>query len=159
MKSQQKAIYDCLVAHGIDSLTVEGSGGGDSGSIDTLTFTKDGVDLPFKADDEISYLKSIRDWQTKVVMTSEITTTLKASIEDLVYAEVEATGIDWFNNEGGFFAFCLDVKNGDYTLSVDINVMDSSVVHDEEISLSDWIATGKDEVVKSGLEEVLELAV
>lgn len=85
---QAKNILDKLTLAGAESITIEFDGAGDSGTIQEI----DGL-------------------------TSNVYIT-KDDLENWAYDLIEGTGVDWYNNEGGFGTISIDVPKRTYNFEV-----------------------------------------
>ena len=95
-KTQSEIIFDKLKELEITSVTVYFDGCGDSGEIHWVEFTPEL--------DDNSFSKEIEDW---------------------AYDVLEGTGVDWYNNEGGFGTIVLDVNARTYSFDVNQRTIDS----------------------------------
>ncbi|MEO0510825.1 MAG: DUF6878 family protein [Verrucomicrobiota bacterium] len=107
-----RRLLPILRKHEINMINVSFDGCGDSGSIDRISFD------PAEADDiqnaKISYLKSQSQFEdgTWLHTTSEVEGRVEEAIEELTYDYLEETGVDWYNDDGGFGELVIDVRKG-----------------------------------------------
>jgi hypothetical protein len=89
---------------GITSVSIDFYGSGDEGSIEDVTFT------PADVADEA----------------------LKQDVTDWAYSFLDATGIDWYNNDGGGGTISFDLTAGLFTYHIDVNEMTSETAESGE---------------------------
>ena len=97
-----KSIADLLAVAGIDSVEIYFDGAGDSGSIEEIAGITDGESV------------EIKDF-------------LREQIESWADAVLDSTGVDWYNNDGGFGTITIDVKGRTYEYEVNQRQTTSSV--------------------------------
>lgn len=123
MKNEAQ-LYAMLVALGITEVVVYFEGSGDSGSIDNIRTTPI-VDL--KAH---SILIAVRDggknfvngeWVSPPLEEREVK--LETAITTIVYDWLESTGVDWYNEDGGFGTW---IWNAPDTITFEINVRETT---------------------------------
>ena len=122
----------------IKQVLIHFDGGGDSGSIEYLEF--DGKDNP-PQNPQIEIFKEQKDfvdgrWQS---LYSEQEVDLVSALEELAYDYIEGTGVDWYNNEGGFADLIIDTDTGMATMDVDVRVYHSETTYYSSLD----IATGE----------------
>lgn len=102
--ANKQALFDALVAAGIDLVTATFDGCGDSGQIEDVTAQRGEavVELP---SGEITISTMI--WGSGVVNIS--TMTVAAAVEQLAYDFLSETHGGWENNDGAFGEFTFDV--------------------------------------------------
>ena len=66
--------------------------------------------------------------------------TLNEAIDELTYDYLEETGVDWYNNDGGYGELVIDVNAGTVALEVNVRYTESTT----EYSAERDIATGED---------------
>lgn len=157
MSNLKKALA-ILEAAGIDRVEVRFSGGGDSGQIDDVRYfcgekdvlseyvaTRksayvDGkweyVDVPApKALDTVCVTVVSHMYDTEKNKYVEVSREEKQSpdavIEAHVYAELDACGVDWYNNEGGQGTYTFTLKDGKWTyeFTVEVNYLEILTEH------------------------------
>ena len=113
---------DALVAQfkvlGVDKVVIYFEGSGDSGSIDNIWFYNANKTLIDIDDDTISWTMTTYGGQepkAKVV-------SLYSAMEDLGYRVLDATGMDWYNNDGGQGEITLAVINNTIQVEVDMGI-------------------------------------
>lgn len=97
-------------------------GAGDSGAIDSVDFDRDNV-AQTQVEIESAETRHVdSEWrQTRVVKQC----TLYKAIEELTDDYLEATGVDWYNNDGGYGELNLDVEAGTVTMEVNVRFTES----------------------------------
>ena len=65
---------------------------------------------------------------------------LASAIDDLAYDYIDSTGVDWYNNEGGYADLTIDVAAGKVTMDVDVRIYNSENAYYQELD----IETGED---------------
>jgi hypothetical protein len=124
-----------LREHSIRSVGVSFDGCGDSGSIETVMSYPSETQATFDGL-TVEYLETQRlfddgHWRSRV---APVRGTLRQAVEALTYDYLEETGVDWYNNDGGFGELTIEVEEG--TVSLQINVrytetqVEYSAVHD-----------------------------
>lgn len=123
MKNEAQ-VYAMLVALGITEVSVNFDGSGDEGSIDNI-YTVPEVNL-----EAHSVLIAVRNMDKSFVNgewvsppPKEIEVTLGTAIETIVYDWLEDTGIDWYNEEGGFGTWIWKAPD---TVTFEINVRETT---------------------------------
>lgn len=102
-KSGVSSLADLLAIAGAEIVEIYFDGSGDSGSIEDL---------------------AARDEKEEII---SIPATIKEKLEDWAYGVLEGTGVDWYNNDGGFGTIILDVKERKYSFEVSQRETTSSV--------------------------------
>jgi len=99
---------------GITGIKVNYDGGGDSGAIEWIGFTKKKCETPEEVDDYIDNWSG--DANLKNIVQSDY-----SLVEDFAYDilnEIE----DWWNDEGGFGSFCFLVPSGKYIINNSVRI-------------------------------------
>lgn len=120
-----RRILPVLRDHGVREVTVSFDGSGDSGSIEDVNYG--GVQIEpasIMVDVEVVHraFQSGR-WVTDHVLER---TDLNTAIETLTDDYLSETGVDWYNNDGGFGELAIDVAEGTVALEVSVRFTDSS---------------------------------
>lgn len=95
----QKAIL-YLSDINVDKITVEYSGGGDSGAIDNILFYDKGEEVSYSIEDDV-----------------------REQIKDLCYPMLDGIE-DWYNNEGGYGHIDIDLKSFVFSIENNIYIRD-----------------------------------
>lgn len=106
------------------SVVVEFSGSGDSGSIQSvavLDYNGAEVDLTGHKLDWVTTSSTYKDGKWVETSTPEVKE-LGAVIEQVAYAAIESTGLDWYNNEGGQGEFTIDFATSPPTIDLEIGI-------------------------------------
>lgn len=145
MLSERKAIIDCLVSLGVGKVSVEANGGGDSGQIESVSYCdKNGEDMTVDDSVMITFMqrRTERNWASKSTTTvfQERTQTLKNTIESLAYWDVQETGIDWYNNEGGSWSWNFNFIDSTFDFKVYVNEEKQTGSESWQKNISEWLA-------------------
>lgn len=116
---KREDLLSALQFSGVTKAVVSFDGSGDSGSID-LVMCYDERDQRINPEDEIDWeFISTRwvdgAWQEE---SSFRPIPLTKALEDLCYDMLEQTGIDWYNNDGGFGELRINVTSKQIDLEV-----------------------------------------
>lgn len=119
--------------HGIEKVTVTFNGYSDSGSIEDVTYEPcDNPDaLKSLLVEHISTTSFFEDGQWRRTATPE-QTTLEEVIDALTNDYLEETGVDWYNNDGGFGDLIVDVQSGTVSLVVNVRFTDERTEYTAE---------------------------
>ena len=132
-----RRVLPALEAQGTNEVVVDFDGSGDSGSISDIRF-----DPACEEDTMVSILKLQsefdRDSGRWIQSTGFEDVPLKEAISNLTYDYLEETGVDWYNNEGGYGELTIDVSAGTVALNVHQRLVESTCEFSEEFE----IATG-----------------
>lgn len=105
-------------------VVVEFAGSGDSGSIENvavLDYNGAKVDLTGHKLDWVTTSSTYKDGKWVETSTPEVKE-LGAIIEQVAYAAIESTGLDWYNNEGGQGEFTIDFVTSPPTIDLEIGI-------------------------------------
>lgn len=103
---------------------VEFSGSGDCGSIERVAVLDHNgaeVDLTRHELDWITTRSTYKDNKWVETSTPEVKG-LGAIIEQVAYAAIESTNLDWYNNEGGQGEFTIDFATSPPTINLEIGI-------------------------------------
>ena len=120
-----RRVLPVLRQHGIEHVWVSFAGGGDSGQIDDVEFSPRLTDEALTAPchrTESSWIGG--EWRRANGVED---VPLKAAIEDITYDYLEATGVDWYNNDGGQGTLSIDVEAGTVDMDLSTNLRTSQV--------------------------------
>lgn len=136
-----RRILPVLRQHGIEVVTVSFNGEGDSGSIDDISYA------PRERGDEIKSLPVEHfgtstffdegQWRRQAGLRQS---TLNEALDELTYDYLEETGVDWYNNDGGYGELVIDVQAGTVSLDVKVRYTETNT----EYSAERDIETGED---------------
>jgi hypothetical protein len=123
-RAQMRAVLAALREHGVEGVSVDFEGSGDSGAIENIEMH------PMERDcNEAEF--------TGVCMEVEIGTdgprqrwrecrmTIEEGIKEAVYGYLEETNVNWYDNEGGYGEAYIDVAAGEVSISVNCRVIES----------------------------------
>ncbi|MEM7146335.1 MAG: DUF6878 family protein [Verrucomicrobiota bacterium] len=117
-----RRILPMLREHKVERISVRFAGYGDTGSIEEISYfptvKADIHNRPIRYKKFTSSFNSDIGWTEQLV---ETTGPLDDAIESLSYDYIQETGVDWYNNEGGFGELIVDVVAGSVSLSVSVN--------------------------------------
>ena len=113
-REQIKEILKMIRAAGGKRITVEFDGSGDSGSITGVVIEPKGMDF------SVVYNEDKSTWKDGVWHTESTPKTqpVNDALEQICYDMLERTGIDWYNNDGGFGQLEFDLETGETNLEV-----------------------------------------
>ena len=100
---------------GITGIKVHYDGGGDSGAIEQIAYTKIKCDTPEDVDDEIDV------WDNAISLApldSRLYVLVEEFAQDQILNDIE----DWWNNEGGFGDLSICVPSGKYIINNSIRI-------------------------------------
>jgi hypothetical protein len=103
---------------GITGVKVRYDGGGDSGAIEWMGFTKEECETPEDVNDNID------DWQNDANLSKLVESQDYENIQDFAYKILDDIE-DWWNNEGGFGNLCISVPSGKYIINNHVRVTDT----------------------------------
>lgn len=136
-----RRVLPVLRQHGIETVTVSFNGEGDSGSIDDIFYT------PMDRGDEVKGLPVEHfgtstffeegQWRRQAGLRQS---TLNEAFDELTYDFLEETGVDWYNDSGGYGELVIDVQHGTVSLEVQVRYTNTST----EYSAERDIETGED---------------
>ena len=106
-----------LADHDITGVKVKYDGGGDSGAIEWIGYTKKPCETPEDVDD------NMEDWaeDAKLSNLGSDIYTLVESFADGILGDIE----DWWNNEGGFGDLCICVPSGKYIINNHVRITET----------------------------------
>lgn len=111
-------VLPVLRAHGVESVTVIFDGGGDSGSIEDISFTPDFDDQDILVG--ITQCSRVFEGGQWVTQIHERDVSLEDALTEITNDYLSETGVDWCNCEGGYGDLTIDVEEG--TVILDVNV-------------------------------------
>lgn len=120
------AVREVLALHKIDKVDVGYDGSGDSGSIESVEFSKNGkvitlLGVTVEVWEKVSNYSSENNTYATNFISSEMQ--ISEAFERLAENVLDRRGIDWYNNDGGF---------GNITFSVNENTV--SLDHSQRVS-------------------------
>ena len=116
-----------LADMGITGIKVNYNGGGDSGAIERIGYTKSNCTTPEEVDDEIDV------WDDDISLY-ELDLGAYSLIENFAQEKILDDIEDWWNNEGGFGDLCICVPSGKYIVNNHINITETEdYFHDGDL--------------------------
>ncbi len=113
-----------LADFGITGVKVKYDGGGDSGAIEWIGYTKKPCETPEDVND------NIEDWEEDSKLLNidhDLFMELETFAENKLLDDIE----DWWNNEGGWGELCICVPSGKYEIINNIRVTDHETYNHE----------------------------
>ena len=113
---------------GVTHVEVSFSGGGDSGSIDDVSFMNGATNLEGAKSTMLVWTSERQMFDTEASAWKRVVETQSMTLEDIVKNITDDmlnyTGLDWYNNEGGSGSMSIDLNTNppEITLNVGINV-------------------------------------
>ena len=106
-----------LADHGVTGIKVKYDGGGDSGAIEWMGYTKEPCKTPEDVDDKVD------DWSVEYNL-SVFDLRLYNQFEEFAYKLLDDIE-DWWNNEGGFGDLCICVPSGKYVINNHVRITET----------------------------------
>ena len=107
---------------GVTGIKIFYSGGGDSGALDDIVYTKKEIgDL-----EDINYLQNFGD---EVVVLKDLDSALNADIENFAEEKILNDIEDWWNNDGGYGVMLIAVPSGNYKIDNTIYITNTEEYH------------------------------
>jgi hypothetical protein len=107
-----------LADMGVTGIKVHYNGGGDSGAIEKIGYSKSHCDTPEDVEDKIDVWDSSMDLYR---LDSAAYALIEDFAQDTILDDIE----DWWNNEGGFGDLCICVPSGKYIVNNHINIVET----------------------------------
>ena len=101
----------------VTGIKVKYDGGGDSGAIEWIGYTKEKCDTPQDVNDNID------DWENDSDL-AELDSEAYSLIEDFAQEKILNDIEDWWNNEGGFGELCICIPSGKYIINSNVRISD-----------------------------------
>jgi hypothetical protein len=102
---------------GVTGIKVKYDGGGDSGAIEWIGYTKEKCDTPQDVNDNID------DWENDLNL-ADLDSSVYSLIEDFAQEKILNDIEDWWNNEGGFGELCICIPSGKYIINSNVRIID-----------------------------------
>ena len=102
---------------GVTGIKVQYDGGGDSGAIEWICYTKEPCETPEDVDDRVE------DWADESNL-SVFDLGLYNQFESFAY-DILNDIEDWWNNEGGYGSLCICVPSGKYIINNHVRIMET----------------------------------
>jgi len=100
---------------GITGVKVRYDGGGDSGAIEWIGYTKEHCEVIEDVHDGID------DWTNDANLANIVESEDYSLVESFAYKILDDIE-DWWNNEGGFGSFCFLVPSGKYIINNSVRI-------------------------------------
>ena len=107
-----------LADMGITGIKVHYDGGGDSGAIEWIGYTKEHCATPEDVEDEVDA------WDVEANL-AELDSSAYSLIEDFAQDQILNDIEDWWNNDGGYGNLCICVPSGKYIIYNYIRITDT----------------------------------
>jgi len=107
-----------LADMGITGIKVHYDGGGDSGAVEAIAYTKVKCATPGDVDDEIDV------WDNDMSL-SKLDSSAYSLIEDFADSKILNDLEDWWNNEGGFGDLCICIPSGKYIINNNVRITET----------------------------------
>lgn len=134
-----QVVLPVLREHGVSQVDVNFDGSGDSGCVDGATYEPRDFDGSAVMVRTRSYSRFHRDdqWVTEL---EEREVTMDDAVASIVDDYLSETNVDWYNNDGGYGEFKIDVDVGSVFLEVNTRYTNSDTAFMAELD----IATGEE---------------
>ena len=103
---------------GITGIKVHYDGGGDSGAIEQIAYTKVKCDTPRDVDDEIDV------WDNDMSLAA-LDSGLYSLVEEFSEHKILNDIENWWDNEGGFGDLCICVPSGKYIINNSVRIIET----------------------------------
>ena len=103
---------------GVTGVKVYYNGGGDSGAIESIGYTKSDCATPEEVDDEINV------WDHSMSLAT-LDSSAYSLIEDFAQEKLLDDIEDWWNSEGGFGELCICIPSGKYIINNHLRITDT----------------------------------
>ena len=103
---------------GVTGIKVKYDGGGDSGAIEWIGYTKEPCETPEDVNDNVN------DWENDWLLakiSADDHNTIEEFAQDKLLDEIE----DWWNNEGGFGELCICIPSGKYIINNHVRITET----------------------------------
>jgi len=114
-------LFDTLKEAGATRVVIRFDGAGDSGAIEEIIISKNDEPIQVEAELDWSVKKSFFQdgkWVDEIRTT---TMSVVTALEIYCYDELEKTGVDWYNNDGGFGEMEIDFTSNPATVKLEVN--------------------------------------
>ena len=95
---------------GITGIKVHYDGGGDSGVIENIAYTRHPCETPDDVDE------NTESWQPDLNLADTLDTETYMAVESFMYQNLLEDIEDWYNNEGGFGDVSIHIPSGKYII-------------------------------------------
>lgn len=132
-------VIPLLQALGIGRACVSFDGSGDSGCIDSVTFyDREGMVIT-NPEGSVPVLQKRQTFESQcwVSQTVEEQMCLSDAIEHIVDDWLDETGVDWYNDDGGFGECIIDVASAEITMDINIRISETEGAYYQEYSFDE----------------------
>lgn len=128
-----RVVLPVLRLHQVQRVIIRFDGSGDSGSVDGAQFEPDiDADAIRLVAQQVSHAFVDGHWQP-VVEEQEVA--LAAALESVADAYLQAAGVDWYNDDGGYGDLLIDVAAGTASLEVNVRYTESTTEFAETLNI------------------------
>ncbi|HSH28979.1 MAG TPA: PcfJ domain-containing protein [Thiohalobacter sp.] len=127
-----RRVLPVLREQGVGTVTVSFDGSGDSGSVSSVD-TDTGYDEALEV--ELTRARRYFDagvWRTDL---STARVPIGDALEEITYDYLEHTGVDWYNNDGGFGELAIHVDDGTVELQVDVRYTNVNTAYADTLDI------------------------
>ena len=103
---------------GVTGIKVRYDGGGDSGAIEWIGYTKELCETPEDVNDNID------DWDNDANL-AELDSVIYHDLEHFASAKILNELEDWWNNEGGWGELCICIPSGKYIINNHVRITET----------------------------------
>lgn len=129
-----RRVLPILRAAGVSQVVVSFDGSGDSGSISEVWFDGGEIDADTATVDILCAGRHFEDGRWVTARTTE-RKSIRLAIEELAYDHIDETGVDWYNNDGGYGELVLDIAEDKISLEVNTRFTETNLAFSAERDL------------------------
>ncbi len=146
LKTNLLAICNRLRMIGVMRVVADFDGCGDSGTVDCPTlYGENDVKIDLNAENRdisVNYIDAVTHWDIETHRRTYTYETSVLSLEDalaqVIECHIDSKGQDWYNNDGGWGEYELNVTDSTYSMNINVRYTQSeSVVDDDEVLIDD----------------------
>jgi hypothetical protein len=132
-KEGLQQVLPVLRARGAKTVAVSFDGGGDSGCVDGAVVRPSEVDL----EETIAWEVIKSEWNGQRFETVRVTeeVTLADAIHQIAENYLESSDVDWYNGDGGFGEFIINVVEGTVSMEVNVRRSDSECMFNQTLDI------------------------
>jgi hypothetical protein len=117
---------------GITGIRIYYEGGGDSGSIESMTYTT-GRAADYTDKEMFEVIEDLEGWNAETDLTI-LNTTLSRKLEEFAHAKILDDIEDWWNNDGGYGTLCILVPSGKYLIKNNVRYSEfHEYIHESDL--------------------------
>jgi hypothetical protein len=102
---------------GVTGIKVLYSGGGDSGAIDNIIYTR--AEVPLED------LDDLEAYSENVLNLEDLSTSIYSDLEEFAHSKLLDDIEDWWNNEGGYGTLLISIPSGNYKINNSIYITET----------------------------------